>query len=55
MIRLIFATFAAVSLVACGVDGSPTAPEVSAKTSVGVNSKTGVFTQTEIGISVKLN
>ena len=37
-----------VALGACGVDGEPTPPEVTGKTTVGVNSDSGVFNSTQI-------
>lgn len=33
---------------ACGVDGEPTPPEVTGKTTVGVNSDSGLFNSTQI-------
>jgi len=45
---------AAFTLAACGVDGEPTAPKVSAKTTIGFNSKTGVYNNTSLGVEFKL-
>ena len=41
-------------LAGCGADGEPTPPEVRANTTVGVNSQSGVYSRTSIGIEVKL-
>lgn len=38
-------------LAACGVDGEPLTPSFSGKTTVGINSNTGAFTNTELGVS----
>ena len=50
---IVFAVIA-LALTGCGVDGAPSQPEVSGKTTFGVNSKTGAFSETEIGISIDL-
>ncbi len=47
---LIFTCIAAVTLAACGVDGEPLTPTYSASTTVGVNSKTGLFNKTNLGV-----
>jgi len=50
MTRVLF--FAAVlALSACGVDGEPLPPKVSASQTIGVNSSTGPFSKTSIGFT----
>jgi len=48
---MIFTCIAAVTLTACGVDGEPLTPSYSASTTFGVNSKTGVFNKTRLGVT----
>lgn len=44
----------AFTLAACGVDGEPTVPKVTGKTTIGINSKTGVYNKTSLGVEFKL-
>ncbi|MFV2002043.1 MAG: hypothetical protein ACC619_03595 [Paracoccaceae bacterium] len=38
-------------LAACGVDGAPLTPNFSGQTTIGVNSNTGAFSSTQLGVS----
>ncbi len=50
MTRLIAGLLTACLLAACGADGEPLTPRYSAKTTIGFNSKTGAYNNTELGI-----
>lgn len=50
MVTRIFAILALGTLAACGVDGEPVPPTVTGSTTIGVNSNSGPFTKTSIGI-----
>ncbi|SFR02253.1 hypothetical protein [Poseidonocella sedimentorum] len=52
--KLVFALGIAALIAGCGADGAPVRPEVSAQTTVGVNSKSGVFSRNSVGIEVNL-
>jgi len=51
---VIVISIAAFTLAACGVDGEPNAPKVTGKTTIGINSKTGVYNNTSLGVEFKL-
>ncbi|WP_417259726.1 hypothetical protein [Celeribacter sp.] len=55
MIRIATALGIVVLLAACGANGPPTKPVVSGKQTIGVNSNTGVYTNTQIGITFPAN
>ncbi|SDW42531.1 hypothetical protein [Celeribacter indicus] len=55
MKRIVAALTVAVGLSACGVEGEPVQPEVHARTTVGVNSKWGSYTDTSVNIHFPLN
>lgn len=55
MIRIAVSVVALAGLMSCGAGGEPTAPTVSGKTTFGVNSNTGAYTKTTIGIQYDLN
>ncbi|WP_417256824.1 hypothetical protein [Celeribacter halophilus] len=52
---VIAALIVVMGLSACGVDGEPSKPEISARTTVGVNSGSGGYTDTELNIHFPLN
>ena len=41
-------------LASCGADGAPVTPTVSGKSTVGVNSNSGVFTQNSLTVGLEL-
>lgn len=51
MIRTIAAMISLVLLVACGADGEPVKPTVTGKQTFGVNSSSGGYANTQIGIT----
>lgn len=55
MIRIAVALMSLSLLAACGADGAPRKPVVSGKQTIGVNSNSGVFTNTQIGITFPAN
>lgn len=55
MTRIFMAFAMMIGLVACGADGEPTKPEVGVSTTVGVNSKSGAYTDTNVNIHFPLN
>ncbi|SFJ83877.1 hypothetical protein [Celeribacter neptunius] len=55
MTRVFMAFAMMIGLVACGADGDPVKPEVGVSTTVGVNSKGGSYTDTDINIHIPLN
>jgi hypothetical protein len=51
MIRTFVCTLGLIVILSgCGADGEPVAPTVSGKTSVSVNSNSGLSTKTSVGI-----
>ena len=55
MKKIVLSLCVLTALSSCGADGEPTAPEVGVSTSVGVNSKTGLHTDTSVNIHFPLN
>ncbi|SLN48600.1 hypothetical protein AQS8620_02038 [Aquimixticola soesokkakensis] len=55
MKRLVIACALSLGLAGCGADGAPQKPTISANSTVGVNSNSGLFTANSIGISIPLN
>lgn len=51
MTRLLAALGLIGLLTACGVDGEPIPPKVSGEQVIGINSNSGPFTKTNVGIS----
>ena len=51
MKAMILTCIAAVTLAACGVDGQPLTPSYSASTTIGANSKSGLFNGTSLGVT----
>lgn len=41
-------------LAACGADGEPVQPRLTGKTSIGVNSNSGVYSRNSVGIEIGL-
>jgi len=50
MSKAIVLSLLALSLAACGVDGAPVKPTTTVKQTFGINSETGSFTKTTVGI-----
>ncbi|WP_417249723.1 hypothetical protein [Celeribacter sp.] len=55
MIRFAITLMSLGLLVGCGVDGEPSKPVVTGKQTFGVNSSTGAYTNTQIGITFPAN
>ncbi|WP_417243906.1 hypothetical protein [Celeribacter sp.] len=55
MIRIATVLALLATLAACGADGAPSRPIVSGKQTVGVNSNTGAYSETKIGITFPIN
>ncbi|MCA0044336.1 hypothetical protein [Celeribacter litoreus] len=51
----ITALLVSVFLSACGADGEPRSPDVNVSTTIGVNSASGGYTDTDISIHFPLN
>jgi hypothetical protein len=43
------------TLAGCGAAGAPVKPQISGSATLGVNSNSGAYTDTEIAISIPLN
>lgn len=51
----IFAILMALVLTACGLDGEPVTPDVGVNTTIGVNSRSGTYTDTSVSIHFPMN